>query len=126
MVHIHTQSDFKISSSKPSAAIRKNLRGSISSSPLAGQPEEQVPQVRHRFKFPPSGRISMTLSINRLFFCPPNLIASSAIIVSLSSNSLHAAISTSFKRLKQRWYDFLMKENKAWSVPYGDIPKKPI
>ena len=31
---------------------------------VAGHPEEQSPQVRQRFRFPPSGRISLTLSIN--------------------------------------------------------------
>jgi hypothetical protein len=51
-------------------------------------------------------------------------MTSSAIIPSLSSNSLHAAISTALKMLKRRWYDFLIKKSKAWSVPYGDIPEK--
>jgi hypothetical protein len=64
MVHIHGQLDFLISSSIPRAAMRKNFLGSIPSNSVAGHPDEQAPQVRQRFKFPPSGRSSLTLSIN--------------------------------------------------------------
>jgi hypothetical protein len=85
MVHIQAQSDFKISSSNPSAAMRKNFRGSIPSNPVAGQPEEQAPQVRQRFRFPPSGRISITLSMKVLFFLPPSLMTSVDIGSSLAS-----------------------------------------
>jgi hypothetical protein len=49
---------------------------------VAGQPEEQAPQVRQRFKLPPSGRISMTLSIKVLFFLAP----SSMVSVDISSS----------------------------------------
>ncbi len=38
------------------------------SSPVAGQPEDQAPHVRHMSRFPPSGRISLTLAKNLLFF----------------------------------------------------------
>ena len=74
-----TQLVLKISSSIPSAAILKNFLGSIFSSPVAGQPEEHAPQVKHRLKLPPSGSRSLTLSMKILFFFPPSLIASSAI-----------------------------------------------
>jgi hypothetical protein len=82
MVHIQAQFDFNISSSNPRAAMRKNFRGSIPSSPVAGHPEEHAPQVRHRFRFPPSGSISITLSMKILFFLPPNLKISSDIVFS--------------------------------------------
>ena len=45
MVHIQAHSVFKISSSIPREAIRKNFRGSISARPVAGQPEEHAPHV---------------------------------------------------------------------------------
>src|SRR6056297_3473287 len=79
MVQCHTQGVEVISSSNPNAAMRRNFRGSIPSSPVAGQPEEHAPHVRQRFKFPPSGRISFTLSIKVLSFLPPSLIAASPI-----------------------------------------------
>jgi hypothetical protein len=47
------------SSSIPRAHMRRNLRGSMSASPVAGQPETQAPQVRQRLRLPPSGRISL-------------------------------------------------------------------
>jgi hypothetical protein len=84
MVHIQTQSDFKISSSSPNAAIRKNFLGSSPERPVAGHPDEQAPQVKHRFRFPPSGRISMTLCINVLFCFPPSLMRSSDMTPSLA------------------------------------------
>ena len=46
------------------AAMRKNFRGSIFSKPVAGQPEAQAPQVRQRFRLPPMGKISRTVSKN--------------------------------------------------------------
>ena len=58
--------------SSPSAAMRRNLRGSMPSRPVAGHPEEHAPQVRQRFRLPPSGRISFTLSKKVLCFLPPN------------------------------------------------------
>jgi len=65
------QFDERISSSIPSAAIRRNFRGSIPSSPVAGQPEEQAPQVRQRFKLPPSGSSALTWSMKVDRFFPP-------------------------------------------------------
>jgi hypothetical protein len=70
MVHIQTQGDLTASSSIPMAHIRRNFRGSIFSRPVAGQPEAHAPQVRHKFRLPSSGRISLTLSIKELFFFP--------------------------------------------------------
>ena len=70
----------------PRAAMRRNLRGSMPSRPVAGQPDEQAPQVRQRLRFPPSGSSCFTLSMNMLFFLPLILIASSAIPINLRWN----------------------------------------
>jgi len=80
MVHIHTQSDLTISSSMPRAAMRRNFRGSILSSPVAGHPAEHAPQVKQAFKLPPSGSNFLTLSRKILFcFLFPSLMTSTAI-----------------------------------------------
>ena len=63
MVHIHTQGVEVTSSSMPRAAMRRNLRGSMSSSPEAGQPAVHAPQVRHRSRLPPSGSSAATRSL---------------------------------------------------------------
>ena len=47
----------------PRAAMRRNLRGSMFSNPVAGQPDEQAPQVRQRLRLPPSGSSCFTLSM---------------------------------------------------------------
>jgi hypothetical protein len=83
MVQHHAQLEFRISSSRPRAAMRRNFLGSISSRPVAGQPEEQSPQVRHRFRFPPSGKSPMTWSLKVLFFLPLILIIWDDIISSI-------------------------------------------
>ena len=70
IVHIHTHGCVVTSLSIPMAHMRRNFRGSISANPVAGQPEAQAPQVRQGVKFPPSGMISLTLSIEELCFFP--------------------------------------------------------
>ena len=62
-VQSQTQGVVDSSSSMPSMAMRMNLRGSIFSSPEAGQPEEQRPQVRQASKLAPLGRSSMAFSL---------------------------------------------------------------
>ena len=47
ILHCHTQGVRVTSSSMPNEAMRTNLRGSISSSPVAGHEAEQAPQDRH-------------------------------------------------------------------------------
>ena len=76
MVHIHTQGVLVTSSSRPNAANRRNFRGSIPSRPVAGQPEEHAPQVRHKFRFPPSGNNPFTLSMKVLFLSFPMVTGS--------------------------------------------------
>jgi hypothetical protein len=82
MVHIHTQGVLRISSSMPKAAILRNFRGSISSKPVAGHPEEQAPQVKQRLRFPPSGRSFLTLSKKTLSFLPLIVMGSPGIVSS--------------------------------------------
>jgi hypothetical protein len=72
---------------------------------VAGHPEEQAPQVKQRFRFPPSGRSSLTWSINLLFFFPPSLIASSAM---LSNPPCH----------------FCLRKNELFIYPYKFQVKK--
>src|SRR3989339_2028699 len=80
MEHIHTQFVLKISSSIPRAAILKNFLGSMPSKPVAGHPEAHAPQVRHAFRFPPSGKSFITLSLKTLVLAPPILIAVSPML----------------------------------------------
>jgi hypothetical protein len=77
---IHAQSEVSSSSSNPKDAIRRNFLGSIPSMPVAGHPEAHSPQVRQRFKLPPSGSISITFSLNMLFFFFGTMIGSSGMI----------------------------------------------
>jgi hypothetical protein len=47
----------------------------MSSSPVAGHPDAQAPQVRQRFRLPPSGNISFTLSKKQAFLSLSKWIA---------------------------------------------------